>query len=67
MKLHLRNLDKLQWTPSHDRAKTGRPPRTYILQLYEDSGCSPEDRPEAMNDREERREIVKDISAGSTT
>ena len=30
----------------------GRPARTYIQQLCEDTGCSPEDLPEAMNDRE---------------
>ena len=30
----------------------GRPAQTYIQQLSEDTGCSPEDRPEAMNDRE---------------
>ena len=33
----------------------------------EDTGCSPEDLPEAMNDREERRERVRDIRAGGTT
>ena len=44
--------DVLLWTPSHGRAKVGRPARTYIQQLCEDTGCSPEDLPEAMNDRE---------------
>ena len=38
--------------PSHSRAKAGRPARTYIQQLCEDTGCSLEDLPEAMNDRE---------------
>ena len=32
--------------------KAGRPARTYIEQLREDTGCSSEDLPEAMNDRE---------------
>ena len=32
-------------------AKAGRPARTYIQQLYADTGCSPEDLPEAMDDR----------------
>ena len=41
----------LLWTPTHGRAKAGRPARTYIQQLCEDTGCSPEDLPEAMNDR----------------
>ena len=59
--------DIILWTPSHGRAKPGRPARTYIQQLCEDTGCSPEDLPEAMNDREEWRERVKDIRAGGTT
>ena len=33
----------------------------------EDTGCSPEDLPEAMNNREEWQERVRDISAGGTT
>ena len=44
--------DVLLWTPSHGRAKARRPARTYIQQLCEDTGCSHEDLPEAMNDRE---------------
>ena len=44
--------DLLLWTPSHGRAKAGWRARTYILQLCIDTGCSPEDLPEAMNDRE---------------
>ena len=45
--------DVLLWIPTHGRAKAGRPPRTYIQQLCEDTGCCPEDLPRAMNDREE--------------
>ena len=59
--------DVLLWTPTHGRAKAGRPARTYIQQLCEDTGCCPEDLPEAMNDREEWRERVRDIRATSTT
>ena len=51
------------WTPTHGRAKAGRPARTYIQQLCEDTGCCPEDLPRAMNDREEWRERVRDIRA----
>ena len=58
--------DVLLWTPTHGRAKAGRPARTYIQQLCEDTGCSPEDLPEAMNDREKCRERVRDIRAAST-
>ena len=59
--------DVLLWTPTYGRAKAGRPARTYIQQLCEDTGCSPEDLPEAMNDREKWRERVRDIRATSTT
>ena len=58
--------DVLLWIPTHGRAKAGRPARTYIQQLCEDTGCCPEDLPRAMNDREERRERVRDIRATST-
>ena len=44
------------WTPTYGRAKAERPARTYIQQLCEDTRCSPEDLPEAMNDREKWRE-----------
>ena len=57
--------DVLLWTPTHGRAKAGRPARTYIQQLCEDTGCCPEDLPRAMNDREEWRERVRDIHATS--
>ena len=59
--------DVLLWTPTYGRTKAGRPARTYIQQLCEDTGCSPEDLPEAMNDREKWRERVRDICATSTT
>ena len=36
--------DILLWTPSHGRAKAGRPARTYIQQLCADTGCNLEDR-----------------------
>ena len=59
--------DVLLWTPTYGRAKAVQPARTYIQQLCEDTGCSPEDLPEAMNDREKWRERVRDICAGGTT
>ena len=55
--------DVLLWTLTHGRAKAGRSARTYIQQLCEDTGCCPEDLPEAMNDREKWRERVRDIRA----
>ena len=57
--------DVLLWNPTHGCAKAGRPSRTYIQQLCEDTGCCPEDLPRAMNDREEWRERVRDIRATS--
>ena len=56
--------DVLLWIPTYGRAKAGRPARTYIQQLCEDTGWCPEDQPEAMNDREKWRERVSDIRAG---
>ena len=57
----------LLWTPSHGRAKAGRPARNYIKQLWADTGCSPEDLPEAMDDMEGGRERVRDIRVDSVT
>ena len=59
--------DVLLWTPTYGRAKAGRPAWTYIQQLCEDTGCNPEDLPEAMSDREKWRERVRDIRADGTT
>ena len=59
--------DVLLWTPSYGRAKARQLARTYIQQLCEDAGCSPEDLLEAMNDREEWRERVRDVRTGGTT
>ena len=59
--------DLLLWTPTYGRAKAGRPARKYIQQLCEDMGCSSEDLPEAMNDREKWRERVWDIRASGMT
>ena len=59
--------DALLWTPTHGQAKAGRPARTYIQQLCEDTGCCPEDLPRATNDREKWRERVRDIHATSAT
>ena len=57
----------LRWTPSHGRAKAGRPTKTYIQQLCADSECSPEDLPEAMGDREGWQEWVRDIRTDGAT
>ena len=49
-------IDVLLWIPTYGQVKAGRPARTYIQQLCEDTGCNPEDLPEAMNDREKWRD-----------
>ena len=59
--------DVLLWTPSHGRAKAGWPAWTYIQQLCVDTGCSPEDLPEAMDNREGWQERVRDIGADGAT
>ena len=59
--------DVLLWTPNYGRAKAGRPARTYIPQLCEDTGCSPEDLPEVMNDWEKWGERAMDIRASGMT
>ena len=59
--------DVLLWTPAYGQSKAGRPARTYIQQLCDDTGCNPEDLPEAMNDRETWRERVRDIRVSRTT
>ena len=59
--------DVLRWTPENGQAKAGRPAWTYIQQLCEDTRCSPEDLPEAMNNREKWRERVRDIRASGMT
>ena len=59
--------DILLWTLSHGREKAGRPSRTYIQQLCVDTGCSLEDVPEAMDDREEWRERIRNIRPDGAT
>ena len=57
----------LLWTPSHGRAKAGRPVRTYMQHLSADTGCSPEDLPKAMDNREVWRKRVRNFRADSAT
>ena len=49
------------------QSKAGRPARTFIQRLCDDTGCNSEDLPEAMNDRETWRERVRGIRASRTT
>ena len=53
----------LLWTPSHGRARVGQPARTYLHQLYADTGFSLEDLPGAMNDVSGWKLRVREIAA----
>ena len=59
--------DVLLWTPSHGRAKVGLPARTYIEKLCADTGCSLEDQPETMDNREGGERRVRNIRSDSVT
>ena len=59
--------DVLLCTPLHGRAKAGPLARTYIQHLFADTGCSPEDLLEAMDDREVWRKRVKYIRVDGVT
>ena len=53
--------DTLLWNPSHGSRLVGRPHRTYIDQLLDDSECQPEDLRKVMSDRDGWNERVKRI------
>ena len=55
--------DVLLWITSHRWAKAGPPAWTNIQRLCADTGCSPEDLLEAMDDREGCRERVRVLMA----
>ena len=57
----------LLWTPAYGQSKAGRPARTFIQLLCDDTGCNPEDLPKAINDWETWRESVRDIRASRTS
>ena len=59
-------IDILLWIPSYGQAKAGWPARTYVQQLCADAGCSLEDLPGAIDNRERWWERVWEIHAGST-
>ena len=59
--------DVLLWTPSLGRANAEWPARTYIQQLCVDTGCSFEDLPEVMYDRDGWRKRVREIHPSGAT
>ena len=55
--------DVLLWTPTYGQAKAGRPARTYIQQLCEDTGCNPEDLPGMIGRSGERGSGISLLAA----
>ena len=58
--------DVLLWHPKHGKTPVGRPARTYIDQLRDDTGCEIDELPTAMSDRQGWKERVKSVRASST-
>ena len=58
--------DLLLWQPRHGKRTPRRPCKTYIDQLAEDIGCTIEDIPTLMQDRENWRKRVKECRVRST-
>ena len=59
--------DILFWTNKRGCASVGHPARTDIYQLCVDSGCSLEDQPGIMDNRDGCRERIKKLCAVSMT
>ena len=59
--------DVLLWIPAYGQSKAGRPARTFIQQLCDDTRCNPKDLSKAMNERETWKERVRDIRASHTS
>ena len=60
-------IDVLQWTPLQRLASFDQPARTYQQQLCVSTGCSLEDLPGAMDDRNGWKERVQGICANRVT
>ena len=58
--------DVLLWKPSHGKQSAGRPKKTYIDQMMDDTGCRLEELQNAMNDRNSWKKRVKECRASST-
>ena len=58
--------DVLLWTPTHGKQKPGRPERSYIDQLADDTGCNPQELDNAMSNKEDWRKRVMQCRPRST-
>lgn len=57
--------DVLLWQPTHGKQDPGRPKRTFIDQLTDDTGCNAQELDNAMTNKEEWRKRVKQCRASS--
>ena len=57
--------DVLLWQPLHGKISRGLPTKTYIDQLMEDIGCTLDELPTAMNERNGWKQLVKNCRACS--
>ena len=55
--------DIVPWTPPHGHTSVDWPAKTYIYQIWVEPGCSPEDLPNAKENRNGRWERIKELSA----
>ena len=55
----------LLWQPSHGKQDPGRPKRTFIYQLADDTGCNAQELSNAMNNKEDWRKCVLQCRASS--
>ena len=58
--------DVLLWTPTHGKQKPGRPKRSYIDQLADDTGCYPQELDNAMSNKEDWRKRIMQCRPRST-
>ena len=58
--------DVLLWTPTQGKQKPGRPERSYIDQLADDTGCNPQELDNAMSNKEDWRKRVMQCRPRST-
>ena len=58
--------DTILWQPTHGERKRGRPRKTYVDQLMEDTLCNVNELKTAMDDKDEWKKRVKNCRASST-
>ena len=58
--------DIILWQPTHGERKRGRPRRTYVDQLMDDTLCNVNELKTAMDDKDECKKRVKNWRASST-